>query len=190
MVCASCGSPNPKNARVCKVCGTIVSDLRQSQIDYETAELPEAPKQEKPKSKRLSQISLVLGLVSLTPATFVTGIPAVICGAVALKQRRLGRRMAIAGVASGAFGTLVLTFAMFLPLMARQRELTRVVAVQRNMRAFQAAPEDTPGTIMILGWAPPEDRGSPMEYAVVGYGRDTTEPLTENNGRTFLALHN
>jgi hypothetical protein len=230
-----------------------------------------------PKSKSLSLASLVLGIASLTPATFVTGIPAVICGAVALKQRRLGRRMAISGVASGAFGTLVLTFAMFLPLMARQREMARVAAVQRNMHAFQAAiedyagehdgrypyagvswepedeegmvlhfkgnsqspagipanpytgeryqrgkdffyapddlaeaglnatidradtlcpfvgraaPEDVPGTILILGWAPPDEPGSPTKYAVVGYGRNTAEPLPGHNGRMFFVLHN
>jgi hypothetical protein len=53
-----------------------------------------------------------------------------------------------------------------------------------------AAPEGMPGTIVILGWAPPEGRGSPKEYAVVGYGRATREPLAGHNGRTFLVLHN
>jgi hypothetical protein len=47
-----------------------------------------------------------------------------------------------------------------------------------------------PGTIVILGWAPSEDRGSPIEYAVVGYGRAIAEPLAGRNGRTFFVLHN
>jgi len=230
-----------------------------------------------PKSKTLSVVSAVLGLVSFTPLTFITGIPAVICGAVALKQRRPGGAFALTGLVTGAFGTLVLTFALLLPLMARQRELARAGAVQRNVRAFQAAlddyatehagrypdpgvswepedddgmvlhfrgsgqfpagipvnpytgeryhrgrdffyqsedltetglnavvdrndarcpfaglaaPDDVPGTIVILGWSPSEDRGSPLEYAVVGYGRATDEPLAGRNGRTFFVLHN
>jgi hypothetical protein len=51
-----------------------------------------------------------------------------------------------------------------------------------------AAPSDVPGTVVILGWSPPEFRGSPIEYAVVGYGRNTTEPL--RRGSNFFVLHN
>jgi hypothetical protein len=47
-----------------------------------------------------------------------------------------------------------------------------------------------PGTIVILGWARPLDRGTPEEYAVVGYSRATIEPLAGRNGRTFFVLHN
>jgi hypothetical protein len=279
MVCPACGSPNPPHKEFCDTCRTKLEAVRKTPAEIEEelylSRLPKpAPA---PKSKNLSVASLVLGIASLTPATFVTGIPAVICGAVALRQRRPGRRMAVAGIATGAFGTLVLTFVMLLPLMARQRELTRVAAVRRNMRAFQAAledyaveyagrypgpgvswepededgmvlhlkgsgqfpagipvnpytgeryrrgtdffyqpevlaetelnavidrtdarcpfaglvaPGDMPGTIVILGWAPSEDRGSPIEYAVVGYGRAIAEPLAGRNGRTFFVLHN
>ena len=48
-----------------------------------------------------------------------------------------------------------------------------------------AAPGGIPGTIVILGWAPPEEHGSPIEYAIVGYGRNTAEPLAIDRGRTF-----
>jgi len=51
-----------------------------------------------------------------------------------------------------------------------------------------AAPRGVPGTIVVLGWATPEDRSSPLEYAIVGYGRNTAEPLSR--GRNFLDLHN
>jgi hypothetical protein len=53
-----------------------------------------------------------------------------------------------------------------------------------------AAPGGVPGTIVILGWSPSEDRGSPAKYAVIGYGRSTGEPLAGHNGRTFHVLHN
>ena len=183
--------------------------------------------------------------------------------------------MAYAGLVTGAFGTLVLTFVMLLPLIAWQRELHRVAVVKQNMQAYRAAlddyavknegrypksgiswekededgmvlhfkadnglltsipfnpythrryrkgvdffyqpehlaetalnavtdrtdprcpfvglaaPRGMPGTIVILGWAAPEDRGSPSEYAIVGYGRNTAEPL--RRGKSFFNLHN
>jgi len=251
-------------------------------------------------TKTLSVISLVLGLAALTPATFIAGIPAIIVSVAALKQRRPGRWMAYAGLVTGAFGTLILTFALLLPLVAWQRELHRVAIVKQNMQRYRsaledfaaenngrypkegisweqeddegmvlhfkgpgrllgaggsrepggvdelklryrdearpltgipfnpysraryrigkdffylsdylaetglntvvdradprcpfvglAAPQGMPGTILILGWATPEARGSPIEYAIVGYGRNTGEPL--RRGRGFFVLRN
>jgi hypothetical protein len=34
----------------------------------------------------------------------------------------------------------------------------------------------------ILGWSQPNDRGSPMEHALVGYGRPAIEPLAGHSG--------
>ena len=275
MTCPACGSRNVRTARICVVCGTILSDVKKTQFEYEVAELSAAPKPEPPKTRKLSTASLVLGLLSLTPATFITGIPAIITGAVAIKQRRPGRGMAFTGLITGAFGTMILTFAMFLPLAAAQREHARELTVKRNMKDFQAAfvgysaehdgrfphdgvswePEDDdgmvlyfknsnglltgiptnpytgeryhrgkdffyepeglaetglnavtgrndaaspfvglaapggePGTIVILGWSPPEGAGLPVEYAIIGYGRNTAEPLTGGSGRAFYVL--
>jgi hypothetical protein len=274
--------------------------VRKVQFEYETAVLPGASTSGRHKGTGLSLASLVLGLSSLTPATFVAGIPAVICGGLALKRRLPGRRMAIAGVATGAFGTLVLTFVMLLPLLAWQLELHRVMVVKLRMLTFRAAIEDyaaehagrypyqgiswekeddegmvmhfkapgplitagsrkpeedelklryreadrplagipvnpytgeryrngkdlfytsdylaeaglstvvdrrdprcpfvglaapdgVPGTVWILGWTPSEAPGAPTEYAIVGYGRNTAEPLTGRRGRVFHVLRN
>jgi hypothetical protein len=301
MICHACGSRNPRNARVCGTCGAVMTVVRKVQFEYETAVLPGASTSGRRKGAGLSLTSLILGLSSLTPATFIAGIPAVICGALALKRRLPGRRMAIAGIATGTFGTLVLTFVMLLPLIAWQLELHRVVLVKLRMQAFRAAIEDyaaehagrypyegiswekeddegmvmhfkvrgqllitagsrkleedelklryrdadrplagipvnphtgeryrngkdlfyrsdylaeaglnavvdrrdarcpfvglaapggVPGTIVVLGWTPPEAPGAPIEYAIVGYGRNATEPLTGRRGRFFHVLHN
>jgi len=56
----------------------------------------------------LSITSLVLGVIALLCGPF-TGVPAIICGWVALARKRGGRGMAIAGVAAGASGTLFVT---------------------------------------------------------------------------------
>jgi hypothetical protein len=249
----------------------------KTQFRYEQEGLSRTPIAGPRATKTLSASGLILGLTSLTPATFIAGIPAVILSALALKRRRPGRGMAYTGLVTGSFGTLVLTFALLLPIIAWQRELHRVGVVKSNMQAFRAAlddyasdnegrypktgiswemedddgmvlhfktesglvtsipfnpytqeryrrgrdffylpealaetelnavndrmdpccpfvglaaPKGMPGTIMILGWATPADRGSPLEYAVVGYGRKTSEPLTVRRGRMFHVLHN
>jgi len=227
------------------------------------------------KTRILSIVALTLGLASLTPATFLAGIPAIILSIVALRKHQPGRGMAYTGLVTGAFGTLVLTFVMLLPIIAWQRETRRVELMKQNMQAYRAAlenfaagnygrypksgiswekededgmvlhfknnigyltsipfnpytheqyhrgkdffyrPEDlaeaelnavvdrtdarcpyvelaapggVPGTIVIMGWPPSEIRGSPIEYAVIGYGRNTAEPL--RRGRDFFVLHN
>jgi hypothetical protein len=275
MICPACGSRNPRMARVCGTCGTVISEVPKTQFRYEQAFLDKTQTTAQGKTQTLSIVALALGLVSLTPATFLTGIPAIILSIVALTKHRPGRRMAYAGLVTGAFGTLVLTFVMPLRIIAWQRELHRVAVVKQNMQAFRAAlddfatqnegrypkpgiswekededgmvlhfkadngfltsipfnpytheryrrgkdffyrPEDlaetelnavvdrtdsrcpfvgltapggVPGTIVIVGWSPPEFHGSPIEYAIVGYGRNTDEPIRWS--RNFFVLHN
>ena len=299
MICPACGSRNPGTARVCGTCGTVMSDLPRTQFRYQHALLERRPTTGPSQTRVLSAVALTLGILSLTPATFVAGIPAIIVSAIALKRRRPGRGMAYGGLVTGVLGTFVLTFAMLLPIIAWQSDLHRVALVKQKMQAFrnaledyaaendgrypregisweqedddgmvlhfkgrgqllsaggrqaggvdelrlhyrdedrpltgipinpytreryrmgkdffylpeylegaglyavvnrrdprcpyvgQAAPSGVPGTIIILGWSSPESRGSPTEYAVVGYGRNTTEPL--RRGSNFFALHN
>jgi hypothetical protein len=275
MICPACGSRNPRTARICGTCGTVMSEVPKTRFRYEQAVLDKRRNTAYGKTRALSIVALVFGLVSLTPATFLAGIPAIILSIIALRKYQPGRRMAYTGLVTGAFGTLVLTFAMLLPIIAWQRELHRVAVVKQNIQAYRAAmedfaarnegrypksglswekededgmvlhfktdlglltsipfnpytheryrkgkdffylpddlaetglntvvdstdarcpyvgldaPGDVPGTIVIVGWSPPEARGSPTEYAVVGYGRDTAEPL--RSGRDFFVLHN
>ncbi len=278
MICPACGSRNPDTERFCGTCGSLLSDVPETQLGYEREDMlksrPVAPRR---KTATLAIVSLVLGLLALTPLTLLAGIPAVILAIVALRQRRPGRSMALTGLVAGAFGTLVLTFVLPARLTAWQRELHRVAVVEQNMRAYQAAmidyatanngsypksgiswekededgmvlhfktpdgllsgipfnpytheryrkgkdffylpeylaeteqnglvsradpgspfaqlaaPGGEPGTIVILGWTLPQERGSPLEYAIVGYGRKTIEPLAVPGGRTFFVLHN
>ncbi len=300
MTCPACGSRNPRTARICGTCGTVISELPKTQFRYEQTLLDKRRTTAQGKTRAWSIVALALGLVSLTPATFVAGIPAIILSIIALKRRRPGRGMAYTGLVTGAFGTLVLTFVMLLPLIAWQRELHRVAVLKANMQAYRAALEDyatenngrypkegisweqedddgmvlhfkgssqllspgvarpsgqvdelklhyrdndrpltgipvnpytgdyyrvgkdffylpgylaeteltrvvdrrdrrcpyvglaapggVPGTIAIVGWAPPGFHGSPIEYAIVGYGRNTAEPI--RRVRNFFVLHN
>ncbi len=275
MICPACGTRSPRTSRVCVTCGTVLSAVPRTQFRYEQGLLEKRQTADQPRTRILSGIALALGLAALTPLTFVTGIPAVVLAAVALKKQQPGRGMAYTGLVTGAFGSLVLTFVLLLPMVAWQRELHRVALVKQNMRSYRvamdnyatdnegryprsgiswekedehgmvlhfktetglltsipfnpytgeryrigrdffylpeflgetelnaivdrdyprcpyvglAAPGGVPGTIVIVGWSPPEFHGSPIEYAVVGYGRNTAEPI--RRGKDYLVLHN
>ena len=66
-----------------------------------------APKKATPISRdsALPIISIVLGIVSLLGAGLLTGIPAIILGAIALKKQQGDRVIGIIGVVTGAVGT-------------------------------------------------------------------------------------
>jgi type II secretory pathway pseudopilin PulG len=119
------------------------------------------------RGRGLSVASLVLGILALFPFSFLTGIPAIITGAIALAQKRLGRGMAIAGVVLGAVGTLVigvgLILALIVPNFVRFQERARRSSVKENMRVLQTALEayaadhggEYPG--VESDWSNPED---------------------------------
>jgi hypothetical protein len=275
MICHACGTRNPRAARFCVTCGTVLSAVPRTQFRYEQSLLEKRRTTVRRETRILSNIALTLGLTALTPLTFVTGIPAVLLAAVALKKGKPGRGRAYTGLVTGAFGTLVLTFVLLLPIIAWQREVHRVSLVKQNMQSYRgalddyatnnegryprrgvswekededgmvlhfksetglltsipfnpytgkryqrgrdffylpeylqetelnevvdrsnphcpfagmAAPGGMPGTIVIVGWSPAEFHSSPIEYAVVGYGRNTAEPM--RIGRNFVVLHN
>jgi hypothetical protein len=276
-----------------------MSELPRTQFRYEHTLLEKRQTTGPGQTSVLSAVALTLGILSLTPATFVAGIPAIVVAIKALRDHRPGRGMAYGGLVTGVLGTFVLTFAMLLPIIAWQTDLHRIALVKQKMQAFRsaledyadendrrypkeeisweqeddegmvlhfkgrgrllsaggrqgegvdelklhyrdedrpltgiptnpytreryrvgkdlfylpeylneaglhavvnrrdtrcpyvglAAPSGVPGTVVILGWSPPELRGSPTEYAVVGYGRNTTEPM--RRGNNFLVLHN
>jgi hypothetical protein len=62
------------------------------------------------------------------------------------------------------------------------------------------APDSLPGTIMILGFADPQGHGEPLEYSVIGFGRDPEQPLLSRParpmpddtlaGKVYFVLHN
>jgi Ca2+/Na+ antiporter len=49
----------------------------------------------------------VLGIVSVILLGFLSGVPAITLGAIALRKKHPGKGMAIVGVVTGSLGTLV-----------------------------------------------------------------------------------
>ena len=147
MYCPACGKPAAQGAASCASCGAPAS-------------LPG-------RGRGLSVASLVLGILAVFPFSFLTGIPAIVTGAVALAQRRLGRGLAIAGVVLGAIGTLVvglgLLLAIVVPNFVRFQDRARRSSVKNNMHVLQAALEayaidhngGYPG--VASDWSDPED---------------------------------
>jgi hypothetical protein len=273
MTCPACGSRNERGVRFCSTCGAKLELGSKAQVEYEYGVLPGGT-EPKPAARTaaLSKLSLVLGLISLTPLTFLAGIPAVVTALIALKQRRPGAKRAYAGLITGAFGSAVLTFLLGIPYVAGQQEVARVAKVKASMEQFHraldkyaaehgsypsagiswssqvsasmapyfegamfgevpfnpytgmryeagrdlfyltgalsesglegiddrsnptgplvglAAPRSVPGTIMILGDSEEGEFAVPIEYAIIGYGRNTSEPMSRNRNGPFFVL--
>ena len=93
----------------------------------------------------LASVSLVLGVLSVAIAVTLTQIPAIICGALALKRIRdsrgqlTGRGLAIGGIVTGVIGImlvfmLVLASVIMLPALARARESARRASCANNLK--------------------------------------------------------
>lgn len=66
----------------------------------------------------LAITSLVLGVLSLTGFFFLTGVPAIITGILALRKKQKERGISIAGIIMGSIGTLIsLLFVLVLILL-------------------------------------------------------------------------
>jgi type II secretory pathway pseudopilin PulG len=158
MFCASCGRESAEGAAFCANCGAPIPKPAQS---------GRAPASVSARGRGLSVASLVLGILAVFPFSFLAGIPAIVAGAVALAQKRLGRGMAIAGVVLGAIGTLViglgLLLAILVPNFVRFQDRARRSSVKNSMHVVQAALEayaiDHNGSYpgVASDWSDPED---------------------------------
>jgi type II secretory pathway pseudopilin PulG len=158
MYCPACGKPSAQGAAFCASCGAPMPKPIQS--GGATASMPN-------RGRGLSVASLVLGILAVFPFSFLTGIPAVITGAIALAQKRLGRGMAIAGVVLGVVGSFVigvgLILALILPSLVLSQERARQSSVKNSMHVLQTALEayatDHNGNYPSIesDWSNPED---------------------------------
>ena len=83
----------------------------------------------------LAIASLVLGILSLSGCVALTGIPAVICGVIARKSPGSGG-LAIAGIATGALGTVatIVALALLLPAVSNVHAAANRAKDQNNLK--------------------------------------------------------
>ncbi|MBP8132129.1 MAG: DUF4190 domain-containing protein [Candidatus Hydrogenedentes bacterium] len=104
----------------------------------------ELPRTSGTSTSHLAIASLVLGLLSIAIALLLTQIPAIICGAIALKRIRrsggqlTGRRAAIAGITTGITGIMLLFVGIvILPaLAATASESARRSSCANNLKCM------------------------------------------------------
>jgi len=101
------------------------------------------------KTSGLAIASLVLGILSMICLGFLAGIPAIICGAIALGNIKKsagtsgGRGLAIGGLVTGGIGTVITTIgilaALLLPATAKARENARRSCCTSNLKQISIA---------------------------------------------------
>ena len=144
MYCSKCGVQNSDGAAQCVNCGGVLVDTSSGQPVGET--VPIAITQ--PQTCGLAIASLVMGILSLF-CSFLLGIPAIICGIIALSRikgaggRLGGRGMAIAGIIIPSVLIVISIFAMFLailmPAMGQVRGVAKRVVCATNLKGLSTA---------------------------------------------------
>ena len=126
MYCPKCETENPDDGKSCHSCGQDLTSIS-----------PSAPVAGA-KTSTLAIVALVLGILSIALA-FLTGIPAIICGIVALvkiKQscgRLKGKGLAIAGIAIP--GVMSIIIVILIGLLVPALNMVRMSALEVKQKA-------------------------------------------------------
>lgn len=109
--------------RLCHVLSIISSSMTR-QAKPQTSKQSDSP---------IAITSMVLGVVSLTGAGFVLGIPAIILAIIALKKDEGGRNLSITGLVTGIVSTILsLLFVAFIMFVAWGLETNTQQAPQQE----------------------------------------------------------
>ena len=133
MYCQKCGTENPEGAQLCQSCNWVLAS------NSTVAPGPDA------KTSGLAIAALVLMILSFF-TFFLTAIPAIICGIVALVKieksngRLKGKGLAITGIAApAALLPLALLMGILMPALGRVRGLAQEIACGANIRVLGRA---------------------------------------------------
>lgn len=129
MYCPKCGSQNPEGVELCQKCSWVLSNLSPTQVSEDAA------------TSGLAITSLVLAILSFF--TFITALPAIIFGIIALVKiknssgKLKGKGMAIAGIAAPALLLpIFLLLAILIPVVSRPHTITDRMVCGTNMASL------------------------------------------------------
>jgi len=155
MLCPRCGANNADEARFCVSCGAQLQGQPEANQPDRTQETPPYTPL---KTSGLAIASLILGVLAF-PTCGLTAIPGLILGIVGLvrinanRERVTGQGFAVAGIATSAFGLVLIPImaAILFPVFARAREAARRSTCQNNLRqiaqALKMYADDFDGTL-------------------------------------------
>lgn len=134
MRCRQCGTENPESSQFCQQCGTPLTAM------------PAAAAAGAAQTSGLAITALILGILSLF-CGFLTAIPAIICGIIALVQignsqgRLKGMGMAIAGIILPIILTIVMAIlvSILLPALSKVKHIAKGVVCSTNVKGLGVA---------------------------------------------------
>ncbi len=176
MFCFKCGASMADNAAACPKCGAVVSatpspampasaaaPARAPATSWQAAS-PARPYVGAAQTDGKAVTSLILGILSIFPFWFLTGIPAIIVGHLSRKSiresmgRLKGEGMALAGLIMGYITVAAIPFiliiaAIAIPSLLRSKLLANESAAASTVRTLNTAEATYSGKFPNVGYA-------------------------------------
>ncbi len=177
IACPKCGFITERDFRFCQSCG---APLPHSEAYVEQGKHSRSEPKQPPSP--LSVVSLVLGILGVFPAGALTGLLAVVSGAIVLRKRVPGMGLGLTGIVLGLLGTLITTPVFLVPFAFRTAEIRRQEQLKYAMHLLKESLDawaDSSGSFPAIEddsdaatWIPVDIPSNPYTRSQYEYGKD------------------